>query len=61
MNDLSYKILKYPTRELNKTQTDTEIKKAFDQWSDVTPLKFIQIYSGTVSKKKIFNFLLNLN
>ncbi|XP_050545974.1 macrophage metalloelastase-like isoform X3 [Daktulosphaira vitifoliae] len=47
LNDLHYKILNYPTRELDNTQTDIEIKKAFDQWSEVTPLKFTQIYSGT--------------
>ncbi|XP_050545970.1 matrix metalloproteinase-19-like isoform X1 [Daktulosphaira vitifoliae] len=48
INDLTYKISSYPTRELNKTQTDFEIKRAFDQWSGVTPLTFTQVQNGPV-------------
>ncbi|XP_050433703.1 stromelysin-3-like isoform X2 [Adelges cooleyi] len=47
-NNLKYKISRYPTKELNKSQTDAEIKRAFDQWSEVTPLQFIQTSSGPV-------------
>ncbi|XP_050546006.1 matrix metalloproteinase-24-like isoform X1 [Daktulosphaira vitifoliae] len=55
LTNLNYKISRYPTRELNQIQTDTEIKRAFDQWSAVTPLKFNQVENGPVCFKIISN------
>nr|XP_014271579.2 collagenase 3-like [Halyomorpha halys] len=46
--DLTYKISKYPSR-LSRSQTDSELKKAFRVWSDVTPLTFKQRSSGPVT------------
>ncbi|XP_014271578.1 stromelysin-2 [Halyomorpha halys] len=46
--DLTYKISKYPSR-FPRSQTDSELKKAFSVWSDVTPLTFTQRRSGPVT------------
>lgn len=47
MKDLTYKISKYP-KQLDKAETDDEIRKAFNVWSDVTPLTFTHKKSGQV-------------
>jgi len=49
VQELSYKISKYPTNQrLKKSEIDSEIKKALDIWADVTGLSFKQKYSGRV-------------
>ncbi|XP_025201188.1 matrix metalloproteinase-16 isoform X1 [Melanaphis sacchari] len=47
VKDLTYKISKYP-KLLGKSETDSEIRKAFDVWSEVTPLTFTHKKSGQV-------------
>uniref|UniRef100_A0A0A9Z365 Matrix metalloproteinase-14 n=2 Tax=Lygus hesperus TaxID=30085 RepID=A0A0A9Z365_LYGHE len=47
VKNLTYKIAKYP-KALLKSDTDLEIKKAFEVWSGVTPLTFTQKKSGPV-------------
>lgn len=47
VKDLTYKISKYP-KLLDKSETDSEIRKAFDVWSEVTPLTFTHKRSGQV-------------
>lgn len=47
MKDLTYKISKYP-KQVGKAETDEEIRKAFNVWSDVTPLTFTHKKSGQV-------------
>nr|XP_018911716.1 PREDICTED: matrix metalloproteinase-14 isoform X2 [Bemisia tabaci] len=47
VKDLTYKISKYP-RNLGKSETDEEVRKAFSVWSDVTPLSFTQKKVGQV-------------
>nr|XP_014271580.1 matrix metalloproteinase-14-like [Halyomorpha halys] len=48
IKDITYKISKYPSR-LSRSRTDSELKKAFRVWSDVTPLTFKQRSSGPVT------------
>ncbi len=38
-NDLTYSITKYPG-DLKRSDTDDEVRKAFQAWSDITPLTF---------------------
>ncbi len=38
--DLTYEIRKYPSDDLNASVTDEEIRRAFQAWSDITPLTF---------------------
>lgn len=47
MKNLTYRISKYP-RNLGRSETDEEVSKAFDVWSEVTPLTFTQKFSGQV-------------
>ncbi|VVC43446.1 Hypothetical protein CINCED_3A002822 [Cinara cedri] len=47
VKDLTYRISKYP-KLLDKSDTDSEVRKAFDVWSDVTPLTFTHKKSGQV-------------
>ncbi|XP_069828069.1 matrix metalloproteinase-18-like [Dendropsophus ebraccatus] len=44
--DLTYRILNY-TPDMRSTDVDYAIQRAFKVWSDVTPLTFTRIYSGT--------------
>ncbi|XP_066903927.1 matrix metalloproteinase-19-like [Halyomorpha halys] len=46
--DLTYRIFKYPSR-LYRNLTELALKKAFNLWSDVTPLTFTQMSSGPVN------------
>lgn len=46
--DLTYKISKY-TEQLSKSQIDQTVERAFGMWSEVTPLKFRRVKSGSVS------------
>ncbi|XP_015790413.1 stromelysin-1 isoform X2 [Tetranychus urticae] len=45
--DLTYRISKYP-RKVKKSQIDAEIARAFQVWSEVTPLNFIPKKDGRV-------------
>ncbi|KAM4702092.1 collagenase 3-like [Discoglossus pictus] len=45
-NILTYRIVNY-TPDLTPAEVDQAMKKAFKVWSDVTPLRFVQIRSGT--------------
>ncbi|XP_005998660.1 collagenase 3-like [Latimeria chalumnae] len=45
-SDLTYRILNY-TPDLAPADVDRQIQKAFQVWSDVTPLTFTRIYDGT--------------
>lgn len=47
VKDLTYKVSKYP-KLIGKAETDAEIRKAFNVWSDVTPLTFTHKKSGQV-------------
>ncbi|XP_025413981.1 matrix metalloproteinase-16 isoform X2 [Sipha flava] len=47
VKDLTYKISKYP-KLLDKSETDSEVRKAFDVWAEVTPLTFTHKKSGQV-------------
>ncbi|KAL1450024.1 hypothetical protein WDU94_002486 [Cyamophila willieti] len=47
VKDLTYKISKYP-RVLGRHETDEVVRKAFQVWSDVTPLTFTAKKSGQV-------------
>ncbi|KAK7602614.1 hypothetical protein V9T40_008203 [Parthenolecanium corni] len=38
---ITYRITKYPSG-LKKSKTDKDVKKAFDAWSEVSPLSFVQ-------------------
>ncbi|NXT83047.1 MMP13 Collagenase, partial [Zapornia atra] len=42
---LTYRIVNY-TPDLSRSKVDDAIKKAFQVWSDVTPLQFVRIYLG---------------
>ncbi|XP_025414182.1 stromelysin-2-like isoform X2 [Sipha flava] len=48
INDLTYNIIKYP-KQLDKSVIDSEIRRAFDLWSEVTPLRFTHKKSGKVN------------
>jgi hypothetical protein len=50
INDLTYNIIKYP-KQLDKSVIDSEIRRAFDLWSEVTPLRFTHKKSGKVRLK----------
>jgi hypothetical protein len=50
VKDLTYKISKYP-KLLDKSETDSEVRKAFDVWAEVTPLTFTHKKSGQVRLK----------
>lgn len=45
---LTYRISKYP-RGLSRQETDSEVTRAFNVWSQVTPLQFYKKSSGQVS------------
>ncbi|XP_019385812.1 PREDICTED: collagenase 3-like [Crocodylus porosus] len=45
-NNLTYRIMNY-TQDLTRAEVDRAFKKAFKVWSDVTPLNFTRIRSGT--------------
>nr|XP_055063854.1 collagenase 3-like [Misgurnus anguillicaudatus]XP_055063855.1 collagenase 3-like [Misgurnus anguillicaudatus] len=45
-NDLTYRIENY-TPDMRKADVDAAIEKALKVWSDVTPLRFTRIFSGT--------------
>ncbi|CAM5073248.1 unnamed protein product [Natator depressus] len=45
-NNLTYRIVNY-TRDLTRAEVDRAFKKAFKVWSEVTPLNFTRIRSGT--------------
>ncbi|XP_065116987.1 collagenase 3 [Paramisgurnus dabryanus] len=45
-NDLTYRIENY-TPDMTKADVDAAIQKALQVWSDVTPLRFTRIFSGT--------------
>uniref|UniRef100_A0A8C0ILK1 Matrix metallopeptidase 13 n=1 Tax=Chelonoidis abingdonii TaxID=106734 RepID=A0A8C0ILK1_CHEAB len=45
-NNLTYRIVNY-TRDLTRAEVDRAFKKAFKVWSQVTPLNFTRIRSGT--------------
>jgi matrix metalloproteinase-14 (membrane-inserted) len=45
--DLTYRISKYP-RKIKKSVADREIARAFQVWSDVTPMNFIHKKEGKV-------------
>ncbi|XP_055063851.2 collagenase 3-like [Misgurnus anguillicaudatus] len=45
-NDLTYRIENY-TPDMRKADVDAAIQKALQVWSDVTPLRFTRIFSGT--------------
>ncbi|XP_048350384.1 collagenase 3-like [Sphaerodactylus townsendi] len=45
-NNLTYRIVNY-TPDLTKAEVDRAFRKAFKVWSDVTPLNFTRIRSGT--------------
>ncbi|XP_050432080.1 matrix metalloproteinase-14 isoform X2 [Adelges cooleyi] len=47
VKDLTYRISKYP-KLLGKSETDSEVRKAFNVWSEVTPLTFTHKRSGQV-------------
>ncbi|KAG8452971.1 hypothetical protein GDO86_004686 [Hymenochirus boettgeri] len=43
---ITYRIVNY-TPDLTPLEVDQAIRNAFNPWSDVTPLSFIQLHSGT--------------
>ncbi|KAK7602622.1 hypothetical protein V9T40_008211 [Parthenolecanium corni] len=43
--NITYRITKYPSG-LGESETDGDVKKAFDAWSEVSPLNFVRITSG---------------
>uniref|UniRef100_A0A8D2JHI1 Matrix metallopeptidase 13 n=1 Tax=Varanus komodoensis TaxID=61221 RepID=A0A8D2JHI1_VARKO len=45
-NNLTYRIVNY-TPDLKKSEVDRAFRKAFKVWSEVTPLNFTRIHSGT--------------
>lgn len=45
--DLTYRISKYP-KKIKKSVVDKEIARAFELWSNVTPLNFIPKSEGKV-------------
>ncbi|XP_065117036.1 collagenase 3-like [Paramisgurnus dabryanus] len=45
-NDLTYRIENY-TPDMRKADVDAAFQKALQVWSDVTPLRFTRIFSGT--------------
>ncbi|XP_055063850.2 collagenase 3-like [Misgurnus anguillicaudatus] len=45
-NDLTYRIENY-TPDMREADVDAAIQKALKVWSDVTPLRFTRIFSGT--------------
>ncbi|XP_050539093.1 matrix metalloproteinase-19 isoform X2 [Daktulosphaira vitifoliae] len=47
VKDLTYRISKYP-KMISKSETDDEIRRAFEVWSGVTPLTFTHKKSGQV-------------
>ena len=46
VKELTYSITKYPSK-LEKSNVDRELAKAFQVWSDVTELTFVQLRSGS--------------
>jgi len=48
VKELTYKISKYPTGSISRSDVDKEIKKALSVWSEHTDLKFIRKRSGKV-------------
>merc|ERR1712029_1277750 len=48
VNELTYKISKYPTGSISRSDVDKEIKKALSVWSEHTDLKFVRKRSGKV-------------
>uniref|UniRef100_A0AAR2IRP8 interstitial collagenase n=1 Tax=Pygocentrus nattereri TaxID=42514 RepID=A0AAR2IRP8_PYGNA len=44
-NELTYRIENY-TPDMSQAEVDHSIKRAFQVWADVTPLRFTRIYSG---------------
>ncbi|KAG8201984.1 hypothetical protein JTE90_027456 [Oedothorax gibbosus] len=48
VNELAYRISKYPRRLKDKQKVDKEIAKAFKMWSDVTNIKFVNTDKGRV-------------
>ncbi|KAL5245096.1 hypothetical protein ACI65C_012506 [Semiaphis heraclei] len=51
-NELTYTISKY-SKQLDKRQTDLVMRRAFDVWSSVTPLTFIQLKYADSSRVAI--------
>lgn len=48
VKELTYRLAKYPSARISKSDVDAEIKKAFQVWSDHTNLKFVAKSSGRV-------------
>ena len=46
--ELSYRIVKYPSKGLSKRDVDSETRKAFRMWEDVSDMKFREKSSGPV-------------
>ncbi|XP_065207839.1 matrix metalloproteinase-14 isoform X1 [Planococcus citri] len=44
--DLTYKVSKY-TKQMSKPKMDQTVERAFAMWSDVTPLRFRKVSSGS--------------
>ncbi|XP_050546012.1 matrix metalloproteinase-27-like [Daktulosphaira vitifoliae] len=49
VDNLTYRIVKYPSANLNKVQTDLEFRRAFDDWSSIMPIDFNERSSGPVN------------
>ncbi|XP_050433787.1 hatching enzyme-like [Adelges cooleyi] len=54
VDNLTYKISKYPSKQLSKEQTDLEFRKAFDVWSEVMPIVFHERDAGLVRIEILF-------
>ena len=46
MQHLTYRVVNTSTLALNKHQVRITIRKAFDMWSEVSPLTFKEVFAG---------------